>query len=63
MARTKSNAKLSPKAVAQTQTWRDVKTSFLVVSILINAFILVGWAVLKLTTQYDASLATTLLGR
>jgi len=47
----------------QAQTWRDAKTAILLVSVLINAFILIGWAVLKLTNQYDAVLAATLLGR
>jgi hypothetical protein len=59
MVKTKSSQAVAPRI----QTWRDAKTALLFVSVLINAFILVGWAVLKLTSQYDASLASTLLGR
>lgn len=64
MVKTKSSHKaVSSVQSANAVTWRDAKTALLVVSVLINAFFLVGWAVLKLTNQYDALLATTLLGR
>lgn len=61
-AKTSRNS-ISSTMTVQAQTWRDAKTAILLVSILINAFILIGWAVLKLTNQYDAVLAATLLGR
>jgi len=61
-AKTSRNS-ISSTMTVQAQTWRDAKTAILLVSVLINAFILIGWAVLKLTNQYDAVLAATLLGR
>lgn len=58
-----TKAQLAASAQAQTRTLNDIKGAVLVVSILINAFFFVGWAVLRLTSQYDASLASALLGR
>lgn len=42
---------------------RDLTFSILVVSILINLFVLVGWILLQVTTQYDAQLAQFLFVR
>lgn len=63
MAKTRSSKSVASNGSPVGQTWRDARTALLVVSVLLNAFIIIGWAVLKLTNQYDAVLATTLLGR
>lgn len=41
----------------------NFKSALLVVSLLANAFILVGWLAIRLTTQYDLQVATFLFVR
>lgn len=53
----------SKKPVAVFQTGADLKTSLLIVSVLINLFVLCIWVALKMTTVYDASLSQVFLGR
>jgi len=45
------------------RTAEDVKTALLVVSLVINVFILIGWITLQVTHQYDAQIATFLFVR
>ncbi len=42
---------------------QDVKTSILIVSVLINLFFLSLWVALQATSQFDASLVSFFLGR
>lgn len=42
---------------------RDLKNSVLIVSIVANLAILIGWILLQMTARYDASLASFILGR
>lgn len=63
MAKSRKTNTQSAAVVAHNQFWRDIKSSVLVVSILINAFFLIGWMVLKMTNQYDGALVAALLGR
>lgn len=42
---------------------RDVRDAVLVVSVIVNAYVFVGWLVLQVTTQFDASLITYLQNR
>jgi hypothetical protein len=44
-------------------TMSDFKSALLVVSLLINAFVLIGWIALRITTQYDLQVATFLFIR
>ena len=44
-------------------TMDDFKAALLVVSLLANAFILVGWLAIRLTNQYDLQVATFLFAR
>ena len=45
------------------QTDQDVKNALLIVSLLVNAFILIGWITLQVTTVYDAEVAAFLFTR
>lgn len=45
------------------QTDQDVKNALLIVSLLVNAFILIGWITLQVTTAYDAEVAAFLFTR
>ena len=49
--------------VALTYLAQDVKTSILIVSVLINLFFLSLWIALQATSQFDASLVSFFLGR
>lgn len=40
-------------AMREASTLNDVKSAVLVISLLINAAIFIGWLILRLTTQYD----------
>jgi len=44
-------------------TMDNFKSALLVVSLLANAFVLVGWLAIRLTTQYDLQVATFLFVR
>lgn len=46
---------LAPEKVVH-QLNEDVRNSILVVSLLTNAFILIGWLVIQVSTRYDAAL-------
>ncbi|OGL21509.1 hypothetical protein A2707_05745 [Candidatus Saccharibacteria bacterium RIFCSPHIGHO2_01_FULL_45_15] len=51
------------QALVFNQTDQDLKTAILVVSLFINAFVLVGWILLQVTTVYDFQVATFLFIR
>jgi hypothetical protein len=44
-------------------TLDDLKSALLVVSLTINATLLIGWLMLQVTTQYDVQIATLLFIR
>ena len=46
-----------------TQTNRDLVAAILIVSLLVNLFVLIGWVTLKVTTVYDAQISTFLFTR
>ena len=45
------------------QTDQDAKNALLIVSLLVNAFILIGWVTLQVTTMYDSQVAAFLFTR
>ncbi len=45
------------------QTAQDFKNAVLIVSLIANAFILIGWITLQATTIYDGQLAMFLFAR
>lgn len=45
------------------QTDQDAKNALLIVSLLVNAFVLIGWITLQVTTMYDAQVASFLFTR
>jgi hypothetical protein len=63
----KTSAKTRTTALKSTDrapsTLDDFKSALLMVSLTINAFILVGWIALQVTTQYDLQVATLLFVR
>jgi hypothetical protein len=48
---------------APVQISRDTMTAVLIISLVINLFILVGWVTLQTTTAYDAQVAAFLFTR
>jgi hypothetical protein len=44
-------------------TANDLKSALLVVSLIINLFILIGWLVLQVTTQFDSQVSSFLFTR
>lgn len=49
--------------VTMAQTHHDVVLALLIVSLVINLFILVGWITLQVTTVYDSQVASFLFIR
>ncbi len=49
--------------VEPTQADKDAKTALLIVSLTVNAFILVGWVTLQVTNIYDYQVAAFLFTR
>ena len=45
------------------QADQDAKNALLIVSLLVNAFILIGWITLQTTTIYDSQVAAFLFTR
>lgn len=45
------------------QADQDAKNALLIVSLLVNAFVLIGWVTLQVTTAYDAQVAAFLFTR
>lgn len=50
-----SKAAVSPDFVVH-QLNEDVRNSILVVSVLVNLFLLIGWLVIEVSNRYDAAL-------
>lgn len=49
--------------LAMTQTHKDVLVSTLIVSLLVNAFVFIGWVALKVTSVYDYQVVAFLFTR
>ena len=56
----RANASWFSKAVHEPSTVDDVKTAALLVSVTINAAVLVGWLAVQITNKYDAQVASLL---
>ena len=65
----KNNTNTSQESVSEAMVMpashlsHDLKNSVLIVSVVVNLVIFTGWVILQLTSQYDSSLASILLGR
>ena len=65
----KENTNTSQESLSQemvmpaSQISHDLKNSVLIVSVVVNLTLFTGWVLLQLTSQYDSSLASFLLGR
>lgn len=51
------------KSVAVFQTSEDAKTAILVVSLLVNLFVLCLWVAVRITDKYDAALGAFFFNR
>lgn len=60
---TRSKKVSSKKSSALLQTGADLRTAVLIVSLLINAFVVCLWVTLATTTEYDVALSQFFLGR
>lgn len=60
---TNSSEVIYATITAQEQVGHDLRNAMLIVSVLVNLFVLTTWIALQLTSVYDASLAQALLGR
>ena len=58
----KKKAAVSPEFIVK-QLNQDVRDSILVVSLLVNIFVLIGWLVVQVSTRYDAALINYLQNR
>lgn len=59
----KKLSKLVPRVTSrEASTMNDVKSAVLLVSLLINLAVFVGWLAIKLTNQYDEQVAQFLFG-
>jgi hypothetical protein len=69
MTKKKTNIKQEVEAVQAIAlktvdpTNHDLMVSMLIVSVLVNLFVLIGWVTLKVTGAYDAEVATFLFSR
>lgn len=50
-------------ALEQSKVGEDLKHSLLIVSLLANTFVLIGWVALQVTTVYDYQVASFLFTR
>lgn len=67
MTKSKTNktqeSEVQQAVVVLAQTHHDTVLSLLIVSLLVNLFVLVGWVALKVTNVYDAEVASFLFTR
>jgi hypothetical protein len=61
-AKEKQEHSISPDYVVRRLN-EDVRNSILVVSVLVNLFVLIGWLVIQVSTRYDAALIYYLQNR
>lgn len=59
----KTEAIVADDVLTFSQADQDAKNALLIVSLLVNAFILIGWITLQVTTVYDAQVAAFLFTR
>jgi hypothetical protein len=53
----------SEQVISLNQVDQDAKNALLIVSLIINAFVLIGWVALQVTNIYDAQVAAFLFTR
>lgn len=54
---------VTDEIVLQSQLNQDFKNSLLIVSLIVNAFVLIGWITLQVTNLYDAQVTAFLFTR
>lgn len=54
---------VTDEIVLQSQLNQDFKNSVLIVSLIVNAFVLIGWITLQVTNLYDAQVTAFLFTR
>ena len=60
---TTTHAIVDDSVAVMKQTNEDAKNALLIVSLTINAFVLIGWITLQVTTVYDYQVAAFLFTR
>jgi len=56
-------AKKTTRGIRVPTTFDDFKSAALLVSLVINLAVLIGWITIKVTTEYDAQVVTLLFSR
>jgi hypothetical protein len=56
----KTHTQESEEAVAVFQTGEDFRNALLVISLVVNLFVLVSWLVVETTDRYDAAVVSLL---
>lgn len=62
MKKTTKKSVAKKKSASLMQTVEDTKTALLIVSLLINLFVVCLWVVLRITSAYDEALISFFLG-
>jgi hypothetical protein len=62
MVKKKTIAKVAKTSPRVPTTGDDMKSALLVVSLVINAVMLIGWVTLQVTSKYDEQVAQFLFG-
>jgi hypothetical protein len=62
MVKKKAVAKAAKTPLRTPTTGDDVKSALLVVSLVINAVVLIGWITLQVTSKYDEQVTQLLMG-
>lgn len=62
-SKTNKKQAIETPVLAINQTNQDFMISLLIVSLTINAFVLIGWIALQVTSVYDAEVAAFLFTR
>lgn len=62
MVKKKTVTKVAKTSIRVPTTGDDVKSALLVVSLVVNAVVLIGWITLQVTSKYDEQVAQLLFG-
>jgi hypothetical protein len=62
MVKKKAVTKVAKTPLRTPTTGDDVKSALLVVSLVINAVVLIGWITLQVTSKYDEQVTQFLMG-
>jgi hypothetical protein len=58
----KASTKTTKGGAVTAKTMQDFKSAVLVISVIINLMVFIGWLVIKVTSKYDEQVAQFLFG-